>query len=135
MRNIKLVLEYDGTNYHGWQTQPNLPTIPRHNRRDLGETNQNPDTNHRGREDRYGCPRGGTGRQLSHGFTNTHRRISERTQRYFASGYRRLLRNGGVRRVPRPFQCDKPTVPVYDFESGISECTFATDKLFLSDRN
>ena len=27
MRNIKLVLEYDGTNYHGWQTQPNLPTI------------------------------------------------------------------------------------------------------------
>ncbi|MYC77138.1 tRNA pseudouridine(38-40) synthase TruA [Candidatus Poribacteria bacterium] len=27
MRNIKLVLEYDGTNYHGWQTQPNMPTI------------------------------------------------------------------------------------------------------------
>ena len=27
MRNIKLVLEYDGTNYHGWQTQPNVPTI------------------------------------------------------------------------------------------------------------
>ena len=27
MRNIKLVLEYDGTNYYGWQTQPNLPTI------------------------------------------------------------------------------------------------------------
>ncbi len=27
MRNIKLVLEYDGTHYHGWQTQPNLPTI------------------------------------------------------------------------------------------------------------
>lgn len=27
MRNIKLVLEYDGSNYHGWQTQPNLPTI------------------------------------------------------------------------------------------------------------
>ena len=27
MRNIKLVIEYDGTNYHGWQTQPNLPTI------------------------------------------------------------------------------------------------------------
>lgn len=27
MRNIKLVLEYDGTNYHGWQIQPNLLTI------------------------------------------------------------------------------------------------------------
>lgn len=27
MRNIKLVLEYDGTHYHGWQTQPNLPTV------------------------------------------------------------------------------------------------------------
>lgn len=27
MRNIKLVLEYDGTNYKGWQIQPNLPTV------------------------------------------------------------------------------------------------------------
>lgn len=27
MRNIKLVLEYDGTHYYGWQTQPDLPTI------------------------------------------------------------------------------------------------------------
>ncbi len=27
MRNIKLVLEYDGTNYHGWQIQPNGLTI------------------------------------------------------------------------------------------------------------
>jgi tRNA pseudouridine38-40 synthase len=25
--NIKLILEYDGTNYHGWQTQPNGQTI------------------------------------------------------------------------------------------------------------
>jgi tRNA pseudouridine38-40 synthase len=27
MRNIKLVIEYDGTNYHGWQVQPNGLTI------------------------------------------------------------------------------------------------------------
>ncbi|MDI6822387.1 MAG: tRNA pseudouridine(38-40) synthase TruA [Actinomycetota bacterium] len=27
MRNIKLVMEYKGTNYHGFQRQPNLPTI------------------------------------------------------------------------------------------------------------
>jgi len=27
MRNIKLVIEYDGTSYHGWQFQPGLDTI------------------------------------------------------------------------------------------------------------
>jgi len=27
MRNIKLTIEYDGTGYHGWQIQPNYPTI------------------------------------------------------------------------------------------------------------
>ena len=27
MRNIKLVIEYDGTNYQGWQKQPKLLTI------------------------------------------------------------------------------------------------------------
>jgi len=27
MQNIKLNLEYDGTQYHGWQKQPNFPTI------------------------------------------------------------------------------------------------------------
>jgi len=27
MRNIKLIIEYDGTNYCGWQTQENGPTI------------------------------------------------------------------------------------------------------------
>ena len=27
MRNIKVTIEYDGTNYHGWQIQPNAITI------------------------------------------------------------------------------------------------------------
>lgn len=27
MRNIKLFIEYDGTNYHGWQRQPKLDTV------------------------------------------------------------------------------------------------------------
>ncbi len=27
VRNIKLTISYDGTNYHGWQTQLNVPTI------------------------------------------------------------------------------------------------------------
>ena len=27
MRNIRLLIEYDGTNYQGWQVQPKGPTI------------------------------------------------------------------------------------------------------------
>ena len=27
MRNIKVTIEYDGTNYHGWQVQPNAITV------------------------------------------------------------------------------------------------------------
>ncbi|MEA3485395.1 MAG: tRNA pseudouridine synthase A, partial [Candidatus Aerophobetes bacterium] len=27
LRNIKLILEYDGTRYYGWQKQPKIPTI------------------------------------------------------------------------------------------------------------
>ena len=27
MRNLKLILAYDGTEFSGWQVQPNLPTI------------------------------------------------------------------------------------------------------------
>ena len=27
MRNIKLLIDYDGTNYQGWQVQPKGPTL------------------------------------------------------------------------------------------------------------
>ncbi len=27
MKNIKIIIEYDGTDYHGWQCQANLPTV------------------------------------------------------------------------------------------------------------
>src|SRR5271166_2040548 len=27
MRRLKLTISYDGTEYHGWQVQPGLPTI------------------------------------------------------------------------------------------------------------
>ena len=27
MKNIRIVIEYDGTDYHGWQCQANLPTV------------------------------------------------------------------------------------------------------------
>jgi tRNA pseudouridine38-40 synthase len=36
LRNIKLILEYDGTEYHGWQVQPELRTIQRAVEESLG---------------------------------------------------------------------------------------------------
>ena len=27
MKNIKIIIEYDGTDYHGWQCQADLPTV------------------------------------------------------------------------------------------------------------
>ena len=42
MRNIKLVLEYEGTNYCGWQIQPNLPTIQGTIERSLSQLTKTP---------------------------------------------------------------------------------------------
>ncbi len=37
MRNLKLTLAYDGSDFHGWQVQPGLPTIQGEMERALGE--------------------------------------------------------------------------------------------------
>jgi tRNA pseudouridine38-40 synthase len=44
MRNIKLVIEYDGTNYVGWQDQPNGPSIQREVESALAQMLQEPVT-------------------------------------------------------------------------------------------
>jgi tRNA pseudouridine38-40 synthase len=36
MRNLKLTLAYDGTSFHGWQTQPDLATVQSELKRALG---------------------------------------------------------------------------------------------------
>lgn len=42
MENIKLLLEYDGTNYVGWQVQPNGPSIQAELEKALGQILQKP---------------------------------------------------------------------------------------------
>ncbi|MBF8295174.1 MAG: tRNA pseudouridine synthase [Bacteroidetes bacterium] len=42
MENIKLLLEYDGTNYVGWQVQPNGPSVQAELEKALGQILQQP---------------------------------------------------------------------------------------------
>lgn len=41
MRNIKIVIEYDGTEFCGWQIQPNVPTVQGEIERSLSQITQN----------------------------------------------------------------------------------------------
>jgi tRNA pseudouridine38-40 synthase len=40
MRNIKLIIEYDGTDFCGWQCQPNVPTVQGEIERSLSQITQ-----------------------------------------------------------------------------------------------
>src|SRR5579863_5463708 len=42
MRRIKIVVSYDGTEYHGWQVQPGLPTIQGTLERVISELEERP---------------------------------------------------------------------------------------------
>jgi tRNA pseudouridine38-40 synthase len=42
MRRIKILVSYDGTDYHGWQVQPGLPTIQRALEQAIGEIEGRP---------------------------------------------------------------------------------------------
>ncbi len=41
MRNVKLTIEYDGTEFHGWQVQPDVRTVQGEIMRALGELGEN----------------------------------------------------------------------------------------------
>src|SRR5215218_968316 len=52
MRNIKLLLAYDGTDFSGWQRQPDRRTVQQELEKALGElTGVEPSTNASGRTD------------------------------------------------------------------------------------
>lgn len=68
MRNIKLIIEYDGTNYFGWQKQPSQKTIQKTIEDSIKRiTNENIDIYGSGRTDRGVHARG----QVANFFTNS----------------------------------------------------------------
>ncbi len=59
-RNLKLIIEYDGTNYHGWQRQGKLPTIQLALERALKKLREKRPADKRGANGcRSACPRAG----------------------------------------------------------------------------
>ena len=56
-RNVKLVLSYDGTDFHGWQRQPGLPTIQGSLENVIEQVTGDSFGSERQRQDRRGGPR------------------------------------------------------------------------------
>ena len=135
MRNIKLVLEYDGTNYHGWQTQPNLPTIQGTIEDALEKLTKTPiQIIGAGRTDSGVHAEG----QVANFRTPSQIPLIAFQKGLNATlprGYCCLFCNRGVCRFSCPFQCDESAVSVHDSEQRISECAFATDKLLFLGRS
>ena len=67
MRNLKLTIRYDGTDFYGWQTQPGQRTVQETLEKAIAEiTREERVRVQRQRPDRRRRPRGRAGRQLLH---------------------------------------------------------------------
>ena len=131
MRNIKLTIEYDGTNYHGWQIQPNAITIQAAIQDALTKITKTQTSNHWGREDghRGTCRRSGC--QFPHPFPDAADLVPESTQRYLATRHRRYKCRRGLARFPRPVQCSESVLSVHDSQSCIPFRAPAEQYLFF----
>src|SRR5215475_5399728 len=102
MRNLKLLLSYDGTDYCGWQVQPRSPSIQGELssaiRRLTGE-NVLPQAS--GRTDAAGA-RHGPGCQLPDRVGNSHRELGRCPQPYCSAGCPRARCHGSAARLSRP---------------------------------
>ena len=78
MRNIKLLLSYDGTDFSGWQRQPDRRTVQQVLEEAIGRLTGVEPRDERQRPDRRGGPRRRPGRPLLHGRRGTRPRSSSR---------------------------------------------------------